>query len=78
MRSTVIDMNKLIGTAVAAVVIALTATPAHAAPLHSKGKQNGPMPACARVVVTAKGDCTVRHGFHLRDRRQSRAALIQP
>lgn len=51
-------MNKPIATAVAAVVIALAATPAaNAKALRDPSQTATPTAACARIVMSKQGDC---------------------
>lgn len=74
---------KLVGTTIVALVIVLGASPAHARPLSGPDGQVPPRKACARIIVTAHGDCIVHHVVNFSQlatmvvldlERQSRAA----
>lgn len=67
-------MTRAVVTAFAAVVLGLTATPAHARPLHGEDGRVEPTRPCARIVIGAPMDCLVHvkcgrvkanhHGHH--------------
>jgi hypothetical protein len=69
-------MNKPIATAIAAVVIALTATPAaNAKALRDPSEKATPVAACARIVMSKQGDCQEKPAHvHLKKHRHQKAA----